>query len=53
MPERLDDFDEARHAGRGVEVTDVRLHRADPAAPLACGRLKRLFQRTELDGIAD
>ena len=30
MPERLDDFDEARHAGRGVEVTDVRLHRADP-----------------------
>ena len=49
-----DGFDQSRHARRGVEMSDIRLHRADgaEARPLRRGA-ECLRERAHLDRIAD
>ena len=52
--EREHGLDEARRAGRGVEVADVGLDRADPAEARVLGvGAEGLGQRLDLDGVAE
>ncbi len=47
-------LDQAHDAGRGVEMADVGLHRADTAEPALVGGLpERLSQRLDLDRVAE